>query len=145
MESVQIGSVILELEGLVPSLQFPGCEPVTKELNEQAKVLGLVVLDLNANAHQRLEELAKRVTTGAHSADESRGLEFANLFGGGLVGHQAGRRNVLDGCGLAFEAQELDDFTLGGGKLTNPVLVVRRQIIDHVHERLDEVFKRLLI
>ena len=145
MNTIQIGAVIVVLERRTPPLEFAGRKPVAKELDEQAEVLGLVVLDLDADPHQRLRELAEGVASGAHSTDESGGSEFANLLGGGLVRHQAGRRYVLDGRGLALEAQELDDLALGRGELTHPVLIVGRQIIDHLHERTDEVLKRLLI
>ena len=121
----------------MPTLQLSSGKPVAQELDEQAEVLGLVVLHLDADSHQRFRKLTECVASGTHPADESGGFELANLLGGGLVRHQAGRRYVLDGRRLALEAQELDDFPLRGRKLTHPVLVVGRQVVDHVHERAD--------
>ena len=129
----------------MPLFKFSSSEPVAQELDEQTEVLGLVVLHLDADPHQWFRELAEGVASGAHPVDESGVLELANLLCCGLVGHQAGRRYVLD-CGWpALKAKELDDLPLGRGELTHPVLIVGRQVIDHVHERVDEVLEGLFV
>ena len=113
MHTIQIGEVVIVLERRMPPFELAGSEPVTKELDEQTEVLRLVVLDLDADPHQRLRELAEGVASETRPTDESDGPEFSDLLRGGLVGHQAGRRYVLDGRGLALKAQELDDLALG--------------------------------
>ena len=145
VNTIQPGTMAAVLERHMPPLKLAVGEPVAQELDEQAEVPGLVVLDLDADPHQRLRELAEGVASDARSADESGGVELADLFGGGLVRHQAGCRYVLDGRRPALETQELDDLALGRGELTHPVLVVGRQIIDHVHEWADEIIERLLV
>ena len=79
------------------------------------------------------------------AADEPGVLEFADLFGRGLLRHQAGCRYVLYGDRSSLQAQVLEDLALRRGQLAHPVLVVRCQIVDHVHERLDQVVERLLV
>ena len=115
MNTIQLGGVVVVPKRRMPPLDLASGEPMAKELDEQAKVRGLVVLDLNADPHQGLRELAEGVASGARSTDESGGTEVADLFGSGLVRHQAGRRYVLDGRGLPLEAQEFDDLALGRG------------------------------
>ena len=139
MNTIQIGGAVIVRERCTLFLEFAGGEPMTKKLDEQAKVLGPVVFDLDTNSHQWFREFAEGVASGAYFIDESDSLEFADLFGSGLVRHQARCRYVLNNRGLALEAKELNNFALGRGELTHSVLVVRRQIINHIHERLDEV------
>ena len=145
VDAIQVDSVVVMPERRMSPLELAGGEPVAKKLNKETEVPGLVVLDLDTDPHQWLRELAKRVASEPRPTDESGGLEFSDLLGGGLVRHQAGRRYALYGRGLAREAEELDDLALGRGKLTHPVLVVGRQVIDHVHKRTDEILERLLV
>ena len=70
-----------------PPVKLTRCEPVPKELDEQAELLGLVAIHLNTDAHQRLREFAEGVAPGPVAADESHPHQFADLLGGRLLGH----------------------------------------------------------
>ena len=52
---------------------------------------------------------------------------------------------MLDGSGRPLETQKLDDFSLGRGELTHLALVVRCEVVDHMHERTDQILQRLLV
>ena len=145
MEAINVAVVVIVIERSVPLLQFSGGEPMAQELNEEAEVPGVVVLDLDADPHQRLGEFAERVPAGARAGDKPGVLEFADLFGRGLLRHQAGCRYVLHGDRSSLQAKELEDLALRRSQLAHSVLVVRCQIIDHVHERSDQVVERLLV
>ena len=89
MNSIQLGSVVIVLERGMSSLKFASSEPMAEELDEQTEVLRFVVLDFDADPHQRLRELAECVAPRSSLADESSGFELTDLFSCGLVRHQA--------------------------------------------------------
>ena len=73
MEAINVVVVVIVMERSVPLLQLPGGEPMAQELDEEAEVSGVVVLDLDADRASVALRACRRtvVTAGARvRADE---------------------------------------------------------------------------
>ena len=118
--------------------------PDAQEIHEQAERLkALVVLHLDADAHERLADFVERLTPALMGLDVTLLPEVLELAGDGLRGGEESPGDFLDRHGAFANAQIFDDLSLHRRKPADALLIVGREFIHHLHERLQQCVHRV--
>ena len=113
--------------------------PDAEKIHQQPeRLVTLIILHLDANAHEGLADLVEGLATALVGLDVALLPEILKLAGNGLRGGKESLGDLLDRHGAFGSAQILDDFSLHRRQPADALLIVRREFIHHLHERLQK-------
>src|SRR6185437_6556588 len=108
-------------------------------------MLSAIVFHLDAYTHQWLSQLTIGVSADPRFTYKSKSCELQELFCGCLVTHQTLGCDVLYGGGPRVAAQKLDQLSLCRRQLTETVLIIGGEVVNHPQERSDKLVQGLFI
>src|SRR5262249_20316074 len=126
-------------------LQLTRREPISKQIYKCLNISDAIILYFDTDPHQGLGEFVEAFATTRRPLDKPRLGELAELLGSGLRLHEGYPGDVFHGRGLPLLAQVIDELALERRhQVPHPLLIIRGEVVDHVHERRDELVERLL-